>query len=74
MTYLDQLVGVLAEHLRILLDLLLVATLGSLDEHQQWHVGLQERVGDVVHHRLPQLEREGQSVLNLVFTKCFNFP
>ena len=56
MTDLHKLVGVLTEHLGVLFDLLLVAALGRLDEHQQGHVGLQEGVGDVVHHRLPQLQ------------------
>lgn len=54
-THLHQLVGMLAEDLGILLHLLFVAALGGLDEHQQGHVGLQERVGDVIHDRLPQL-------------------
>ena len=75
MTYLHQLVGVLAEHLGVLLHLLLVAALGRLDEHQQGNVGLQEGVRDVVHHRLPQLgtEERGVSGTKVQLFRCCVF-
>lgn len=59
--YLDELVGVLAEHLRVLLHLLLVAVLGGFDQDQQGDVGLQEGVGDVVHHSFTELENKENS-------------
>lgn len=55
MTHLYQLVGMLLEHLRVLLHITLITGLGRLHQHQQWHVGLQEGITHVVHHRLAQL-------------------
>jgi len=56
--YLNQLVGVLTEHLCIFLYFFLVAILGSFNQNQEGNVGLQERVGDVVHHSFAQLRSE----------------
>lgn len=61
MTDLHQLVSMFTEHLGVLLDLLLISTLSRFNEHQQRDVGLQERVRDVVHHCLSQLEYRGRN-------------
>lgn len=53
--YLNELVGVLPEHGGVLLDLLVSAVASGLDEDQQGHTGLQEAVGNMVHHRFAQL-------------------
>ena len=53
--YLDELVGVLLEDARVLLDAILVTALGGVDQYQQRHVRLQEAVAHVIHHRLAQL-------------------
>lgn len=52
-THLHQLVGVFAEDLCILLNLFFITALGRLYQHQQRHIGLQERVRYVVHNSLP---------------------
>lgn len=54
--YLNQFVGVLTENLGIFLHLLFITILGSLDQYQQWNIGLQKRVRHVVHHSLSQLK------------------
>lgn len=53
--YLNQLVGMLAEHLCILLDFFLVAVFGSFNQDEQGNVGLQEGVRDMVHYGFAQL-------------------
>ena len=44
------------EELREFFHLLLIACLGRLNQHQQWHARLQEQVTDVVHYRSVQLQ------------------
>ena len=43
------------EDLRVLLNLRLITALGGVDQDQQRHVGFQEAVAHVVHHRFAQL-------------------
>ena len=53
--YLNELVGMLTEDLRVLLHFFLITAFGSLDENQQWHIGLQERIWYMIHYCLPEL-------------------
>lgn len=67
--HLDQLVGVLTEHLCILLDFFLIAIFGSFNQDKQGNVGLQERVRDMVHYSFAQLwKRKFKGKLKLLYS------
>lgn len=55
--YLNQLVGVLTEHLSVFLYFFLIAILGGFNQDQEGNVRFQERVRDVVHHGFTQLKQ-----------------
>lgn len=53
--YLDQFIGMFAEHLCILLHFLLISILGSFNQDQEGNICLQEGVRDMVHYSFAQL-------------------
>ena len=53
----------LLEDLCVFFHLSLVPSFSSLDQHQERHIGLQERIANMVHHRLAQLQRTPPLIL-----------